>query len=117
VGRNGGFFKIRGYRVDPGEITTALQRHPQVADSTVFLIDGDTTAPVLIAVATAVAGAEVTEIELRRHVGGLLPAYMCPGRIVVLDDFPLLPSGKLDLREIEKRVTSLVSGARREGNR
>jgi acyl-coenzyme A synthetase/AMP-(fatty) acid ligase len=50
----------------------------------------------------------LTELELRRHVGGLLPAHLRSGRIVLMDRLPRLTSGKLDLTMLRRHVEEAV---------
>jgi amino acid adenylation domain-containing protein len=86
--------KIRGYRVEPAEVDSALRRHPGVSEA--------------ITVAHAVPGGEVRliayctvddsveEAGLRAHLAEWLPEYMLPGAIVVVEELPRTPSGKID---------------------
>lgn len=97
VGRADAQVKIRGHRVEPGEIAAALESHPAVRHAGV-LVRQHRGAPRLTAyVATAGArGDEPTVTELRGMLSARLPRYMVPQRIVLVDDIPLTPNGKLD---------------------
>ncbi|WP_432070935.1 amino acid adenylation domain-containing protein [Streptomyces sp. AA1529] len=89
--------KVRGFRVEPGEIEEQLRSHPAVRDAAVVAVDdGWQTALRGFAVPAAGAAAEVTEAGLKGHLAAVLPAYMVPGRVLVLDELPLMPNGKLD---------------------
>ncbi|SNS45136.1 non-ribosomal peptide synthetase, partial [Actinomadura mexicana] len=84
--------KVRGFRIEPGEIETALSAHPAVAQSVVLArrdAAGDTV------LAGYVVGS-ASPAELRAFVAGTLPDYMVPSAIVVLEEMPLTPNGKLD---------------------
>ena len=84
--------KVRGFRVEPGEIEAVLRRHPAVADCAVVARADDAGERRL---AAYVAGAAQAE-ELRAHLRGSLPEYMVPGVFVRMDALPHTPSGKLD---------------------
>ncbi|MFC7448877.1 amino acid adenylation domain-containing protein, partial [Rhodococcus daqingensis] len=88
--------KIRGFRIEPGEIDTALTSHPNVAfaaTTTHTTPSGDT---VLVSYVLPADTAELHPAELTTHVTERLPAHMIPTAIVVLDEIPLTPVGKLD---------------------
>ena len=77
--------KVRGFRVEPGEIEAVLREHPAVRDAAVVLRDGRLLA--------CVAGEEA---DLKSWLRGRLPEGMVPAGFVFLDALPLTPSGKLD---------------------
>ena len=85
LGRADQQVKVRGFRVELGEIEAALREHPAVSDAVVVQRDD-------ALVAYVVGEAAGVSEHLRRR----LPEYMLPSRIVALDAFPLTPSGKLD---------------------
>ena len=92
VGRADAQVKIRGHRVEPGEVAMVLESHPDVRHAGV-LVREQHGVPRLIAY---VAGASLSVTELRRMLVGRLPRYMVPQHIVTVDDMPLTPNGKLD---------------------
>ncbi|MET7286983.1 amino acid adenylation domain-containing protein [Streptomyces sp. NPDC005573] len=88
--------KVRGFRVEPGEIEERLRAHDHVRDAAVVAVDdGWQTALRGFVVLDAGAGT-VAEAALKEHIRQELPEYMIPGRILVLDELPLTPNGKLD---------------------
>ncbi|MFD0313291.1 amino acid adenylation domain-containing protein [Streptomyces flavalbus] len=89
LGRTDRQVKLRGNRIEPGEVEAALAALPEVAGAAVTVRD-DTL------VAYVVAPADVDVRGLRSAVADRLPAAMVPGAWVVLDALPLTPSGKLD---------------------
>ncbi|MGW7414201.1 amino acid adenylation domain-containing protein [Streptomyces sp. NPDC054863] len=96
IGRIDGQVKIRGNRVEPGEVEAALRTHPCIAGASVVAREGR-----LLAYVTARPGAGRPEPRtVRRHLAGLLPPYMVPVRITVLDELPLTGTGKVDRRAL-----------------
>jgi thioesterase domain-containing protein len=88
--------KIRGHRVELGEIEAALERHPNVKQSVVIAsegVDGDRR---LVAYFVPAGGSAVSTSELRHLLSETLPPYMIPAAFVSVALFPLTPSGKLD---------------------
>ncbi|MEU2073172.1 amino acid adenylation domain-containing protein [Streptomyces sp. NPDC013489] len=97
VGRGDDQIKVRGFRIEPGEIEAALTACPGVAQAVVVPREGRRTGRQLIGyVTTAPDGADVTADTLREHLTGRLPAYMVPAAFVMMDRLPLTPNGKLD---------------------
>ncbi len=92
VGRADAQVKIRGHRVEPGEIAVVLEAHPGVRHAGV-VVRHRHSVPRLVAY---VAGGELSVVELRRSLAARLPRYMVPQRIVVVDQIPLTANGKLD---------------------
>ncbi|WP_433534560.1 amino acid adenylation domain-containing protein [Micromonospora sp. CA-249363] len=107
AGRNGGYLKVRGFRIDPGEIITAVTAYPGVTDAAVIAVDSSYGQTIVCAVVRGPAGI-VSELELRRHLGHILPSYMRPGRIVFVDRLPRLSSGKLDPSALQHLVEELM---------
>lgn len=85
--------KLRGHRVEPGEVAAVLREHPAVETCAVVAREGADGTTQLVAY--AVAG-EVTAEALREHLAARLPDYMVPGAFVRLPALPLNASGKLD---------------------
>ena len=91
--------KVRGYRVELGEIEAALEQHPAVRDAVVLALDDGAAGKRLAAFAVSEAG--VTPAELTAFLASRLPGYMVPGAITVLDALPITPNGKVDRRALE----------------
>ncbi|MDQ1039010.1 amino acid adenylation domain-containing protein/non-ribosomal peptide synthase protein (TIGR01720 family) [Streptomyces sp. V3I8] len=114
VGRDDAQVKVRGFRIEPGEVEAALTAHPGVAQAVVATRRiQDRTQLVGYVVPTDMEDsgpgavnslgdldfdltAAVSARELRRFVSGRLPEFMVPSLFVMLDRMPLAPNGKLD---------------------
>ncbi|MEU0845924.1 phosphopantetheine-binding protein [Streptomyces sp. NPDC005962] len=97
--------KIRGVRVEPGEVEAVLTRHEIVAQAAVTAREDRPGQRRLVAYVIAARGAEPRPADLRGHLATPLPGYMVPATVVVLDAFPLTSSGKLDRRALPEPGT------------
>ncbi len=120
LGRADQQIKVRGFRVEPGEIEAALRRHPALADALVLPWqprDGGTQlaayvvpalsgwpaaeqAPDAPAGARALLPPDTFAQELRAFLGRTLPAHMIPAATIALAALPLTPNGKIDRRAL-----------------
>lgn len=89
LGRLDDQIKIRGHRVEPGEIAHALMRHPRVDDAVVLAVNE-------VLAAYVVVRDTVDPVALTAFLSGRLPPYMIPARLVVVDRIPLTANGKVD---------------------
>lgn len=88
--------KIRGHRVELGEIETVLCRDPGIREAVVVARDEEPGLKRLAAYVTAAPGADVAPDRLRAAVRAALPEFMVPAHVVVLDRMPVTPNGKVD---------------------
>ncbi|MDQ3913980.1 MAG: amino acid adenylation domain-containing protein [Actinomycetota bacterium] len=90
--------KVRGFRIEPGEIESALALHPAVGDVAVVTDRDAAGATRLVCYFTAAGGTGAD--ELRDFLSGRLPSYMIPAAFVHLETMPRSPSGKLDRKAL-----------------
>ncbi|MGB6168655.1 MAG: thioesterase domain-containing protein, partial [Geitlerinemataceae cyanobacterium] len=92
--------KIRGVRIEPGEIEAVLNVHPAVAGAVVVVREDSPGNKRLVAYAVRQRGEETTTIKVREFLKGKLPQFMLPEAIVLLESLPLTPNGKIDRRAL-----------------
>jgi len=119
LGRIDHQIKLRGFRIEPGEVETVLISHPDIAEAVVILGDdaygeGALWAYVVMRKSCKLSSAALIG-SLRISLGQALPEYMCPSSITLLDAMPLTQSGKMDRRALPRPV--LVSAGVKEGAR
>lgn len=85
--------KLRGFRIEPGEIEASLRAHPAVVDA-VVVVRGEGSDRHLVAFVAAPTGVE--EAALRQYLRAKLPIHMIPSAIILLDRLPISPGGKVD---------------------
>lgn len=95
-GRIDRMLKIRGYRVEPGELEATLGAHPAVQQAAVVPFDDARLGRTLRAHVVLGPGASASERELRLFVAERLPSYMVPDRVVVHAELPRTATGKVD---------------------
>jgi len=105
AGRRDFQVKIRGHRIEIGEIEQLLLRHEQVKETVVTAFqeeDGEYALCAYIVLKEAGADEQVREMigMLRDYLGDKLPGYMVPGFMMFLDEIPLTPTGKIDRRAL-----------------
>ncbi|MET8751561.1 amino acid adenylation domain-containing protein [Streptomyces sp. NPDC004667] len=96
IGRADGQIKLRGFRIEPGEIEETLARHPGVGQVSVVVFEDGPGGKRLVAYAVPRAGHTLTEAALLRWAADELPEHMVPSAAVLLDAIPLTVNGKPD---------------------
>jgi len=99
VGRMDDQVKVRGLRIELGEVENTLRRHPALRDATVAAREDAGDERQLVGYVVP-AGAEPTAAELRAWMTEHLPEYMVPTVFVTLDEIPVSPNGKVDRKRL-----------------
>ncbi|POR51580.1 non-ribosomal peptide synthase protein (TIGR01720 family)/amino acid adenylation domain-containing protein [Paraburkholderia eburnea] len=111
LGRLDQQIKLRGHRIEPGEIEAVLRRCAGVRDAVVVL-NADGGAARLVGYVTGEAGLDCAQINA--YLLSQLPEYMVPAALVVLDALPLTPSGKIDRRALPAPTAGAAAHTHRE---
>jgi acyl-CoA synthetase (AMP-forming)/AMP-acid ligase II len=102
--------KVRGFQVAPAEVEAVLHGHPGVADCAVFGVPDPADGEAVVAAVTPEPGRDVDPAELIALVGGALASYKRPRRVVLADEIPRLPSGKVLRRVLKERYGRPADG-------
>jgi amino acid adenylation domain-containing protein len=115
LGRNDHQVKIRGYRIEIGEVETVLRSHPAIFEGVVVVREDNRGDKQLVAY-VVLNDTAVLAREIKSYLRGILPEYMVPTSIVILESFPETPNGKLDRKRLStqerENVDSLNVGPR-----
>ena len=112
TGRKDFQIKIRGFRVELGEIESALSQHPAIRENVVVLRSNEAGDKRLVAYVVFKSKTAVSENDLREFLRHKLPEYMMPARFMVLDSLPLTESGKLNRRALPEPHSTKQKGAK-----
>ena len=92
--------KIRGHRVELGEIETLLNEHPAVRESVVIVKETTNGDKRLVAYAVPREGQKPTPHQLRQYTQERVPDYMVPAQFVFMTAFPQTPNRKIDRKAL-----------------
>jgi aryl carrier-like protein len=104
LGRVDDQVKVRGYRVEPGEIEAALVAHPAVRQAAV-VAESDASSGARL-VGYLVTSEDLSVDALQRFLSETLPDYMIPAAFLILPAMPLTPSGKVDRRALPDQAAA-----------
>ncbi|QEH36902.1 Linear gramicidin synthase subunit D [Aquisphaera giovannonii] len=111
VGRRDIQVKVQGFRVEPGEVESALRQHPEVRDAAVVAVAGEGQASRLVAYVVAIEGSGPTADSFAAFLRERLPRYMITSRFALVDSLPLTSSGKVDRRRLAARDLEVAAPA------
>jgi amino acid adenylation domain-containing protein len=100
VGRVDDLVKVRGFRVELGEITKAIRQHPEVKDAFVVALDANSDRSRIVAYVVPNPESNLRSAHVRSYILTRLPDYMLPARIVLLDALPVSANGKVDRKAL-----------------
>jgi L-proline---[L-prolyl-carrier protein] ligase len=106
VGRRDHMVKIRGHRVELGEVEAALLAHPEVEEAAVAAVGSGIDARL---VAFVVARRELALLELKRHCAERLPRHMIVDRAILLEELPRTRNGKVDRLTLQNTTAEGVA--------
>jgi amino acid adenylation domain-containing protein len=95
VGRRDGQVKVRGFRIETGEIEAVLRRHPDVDDCVVLVKQTDEGEKRLVAYCVGEHG-DLSAEALRKYMKEKVPDYMLPSQFMIVATLPLTPNGKVE---------------------
>ena len=116
LGRLDGQIKLRGFRVELGEIEAELSKHPQVSEVAVKVCGTEADEKSLAAYFIARPGAIPSEASLRELLAARLPDYMIPSVFVAMERLPLNANGKIDRKALPTPISSQPSTSAASGN-
>ncbi|MDL9937473.1 amino acid adenylation domain-containing protein [Gordonia sp. ABSL1-1] len=109
LGRADDQVKVRGYRIEIGEIENALRAAPGVRDAAAVVVRRAGGAGLIGFVVPTTTTDGTDPVEVRARLAGSLPSYMIPARLIVMDALPVTSNGKLDTRTLESTATQAMN--------
>ncbi|MGH3729516.1 MAG: non-ribosomal peptide synthetase, partial [Micromonosporaceae bacterium] len=103
-GRSDSQVKIRGHRIELGEVAAAAESHPDVAHAIALTVGQDAGRHLVVAVVGGSTAARPDPTAVAGLLADRLPSYMVPERIAVLDRLPLSGNGKVDRRQVAAQL-------------
>ncbi|MBT2400484.1 non-ribosomal peptide synthetase/type I polyketide synthase [Streptomyces sp. ISL-100] len=110
IGRADAQIKVRGHRIEPGEIESLLMSWPGIAQACVTVRTDARSEAVLCAYCVPAAATELDPRALHRHLAARLPTYLIPTYFTALDALPLTPNGKVDVAALPEHRVEPAAG-------
>ncbi|HEU4420930.1 MAG TPA: amino acid adenylation domain-containing protein [Pilimelia sp.] len=115
LGRADDQVKVRGFRVELGDVEAALRRHEDIADAAAGVWTGEDGDARLVAYAVPRTPGMDPWPDVQRRLREILPDYLVPATLVLLDALPLTPNGKVDRRALPAPTWQARAGAHPAG--
>ncbi|CAL9608538.1 Dimodular nonribosomal peptide synthase [Nocardiopsis dassonvillei] len=112
LGRVDDQVKVRGFRIEPGEVAAALEGIPGVSRAAVVVRTDRPRDRRLVAYAVPEPGAELSGAAVRTEAAAVLPEYMVPSAVVVMESLPLSANGKLDRSALPAPAPAAAASSR-----
>ena len=109
LGRRDSMVKIRGYRVELGEVEATLYRHPAIREAAVLPVPDELLGSRLLAVVTAGGAGNLTREDVLNHCKQWLPGYMVPEIVEFREALPRTSTGKVDRAGLAQEQHELES--------
>jgi acyl-CoA synthetase (AMP-forming)/AMP-acid ligase II len=103
LGRIDQQIKVRGHRIEPGEIEAVMQKHPAIRQAAVVAVENNDGNKRLVAYLVFSPGLSLSAGEVRDFLKARLPKYMIPAAFVALGSMPMTPNGKVDRNRLSRR--------------
>jgi acyl-coenzyme A synthetase/AMP-(fatty) acid ligase len=101
--------KLRGFRIEPGEIEQVLTRHREVSQAAVVLCSEGPHAPFLVGYLVAAPRTQPAADMLRAYLAAVLPGHLVPTVLVVVEALPVTSNGKVDRQALAARQVHLAT--------
>jgi D-alanine--poly(phosphoribitol) ligase subunit 1 len=105
IGRNDSQIKFRGYRIELGDIEAATESIESVSKCCAFFLDSTS----LLAIAVESTNKLLNKADVFAALKNLIPSYMIPKKILIIAEFPLTETGKIDKLKLKKVVESSIN--------
>jgi len=99
IGRIDNQIKIRGFRIELGEIEAKLLEHPGIKEASVILHSANEN-PILKAFVVLFPEEKINSHQIKKYLVDILPIYMLPNQILILDKMPISQNGKIDRKQL-----------------
>jgi len=117
LGRRDSMVKVRGYRVELGEVEATLHRHPAIREAAVLPVPDELLGSRLLAVVTADGAGDLTREGVLDHCRQWLPEYMVPDLVEFREELPRTSTGKVDRAGLAQEQTDLEAAGNGRPNK